>query len=159
LARVVAETDAVALLCGIGPELESVRQRIARRGVGDRIVAPGFTTRSIALMKRASLFVSISRYEGMPNAVMEAVAAGCPQILSDIPAHRAILDDSTAVFVDVNSPSATADAMITALRNPGVAARRAADARERSRAWSIANLALEYEKIYEQVLERSRSVR
>jgi glycosyltransferase involved in cell wall biosynthesis len=159
LARVVAETDAVALLCGIGTELEGVRQRIARLGIADRIVAPGYTTQSIALMKRASLFVSLSRYEGMPNAVMEAAAAGCPQVLSDIPAHREILDDSTAVFVDVNSPSAAADAMIGVLRNPELAARRAADARARSRAWSIAQLALEYEKIYEQILERARRLR
>jgi glycosyltransferase involved in cell wall biosynthesis len=79
--------------------------------------------------------------------------------LSDIPAHREILGDSTAGFVDVKSPSAAADAMIGVLRNPELAARRAAEARECSRAWSIAQMALRYEKIYEQILERSRRLR
>ncbi len=156
LARVVAVTDAVALLCGIGQDLDPIRQRIAGLGIADRVVAPGFVPQPISLIKRASLAISLSRYEGMPNSVMEAAAAGCPQVLSDIPAHREMLDDSTAVFVDVNSVASAAEAMIAVLQNPGSAAQRAAIARERSRAWSIANLAVAYERVYERVLERSR---
>jgi glycosyltransferase involved in cell wall biosynthesis len=159
LERVIAESDAVALLCGIGPELEPIRQRISDAGIAARVVAPGFVPRQIPLLKRASIAISLSRYEGMPNSAMEAAAAGCPQILSDIPAHRAIFDQSTAVFVDTNSASSTSEAMLSVLRNPEAAAQRAAAAQERSRAWSIANLTSGYEQLYEKVLnpsERSR---
>ena len=156
LAQVVAKTDAVALLCGDGPELKSVRQRIVQRGLADRIVAPGFVSDSIALVKRAAMCVSLSRYEGMPNAAMEAAAVGCPQVLSDIPAHREVFDDSTAFFANWDSPSAAADAMIGVLRNPERAIRRATKARKCSRAWSIANLVRAYEEIYRQILKQSR---
>ena len=159
LARVVAETDAVALLCGIGPELEPIRARISDAGIAARVVAPGFAPQPISLLKRASIAISLSRYEGMPNSVMEAAAAGCPQILSDIAAHRAILDDSTAEFVDPNSAESVAEAMIAVFRNPEASARRAATARERSRAWSIANLVSGYEQIYEKALKRSERSR
>jgi glycosyltransferase involved in cell wall biosynthesis len=159
LVAVIAESDAVALLCGIGPELEPIRRRISDAGLAGRVVAPGFVPRSISLLKRASLAISLSRYEGMPNSAMEAAAAGCPQILSNIPAHRAIFDESTVGFVSSNSVSSVSEAMLSILRNPEAAARRAVAAKERSRAWSIANLTSGYEKIYEQVLgssERSR---
>jgi glycosyltransferase involved in cell wall biosynthesis len=86
---------------------------------------------------------------------MEAAAVGCPQILSDIPAHRAIFDDSSVEFVDRNSAASVAEAMLSVLRNPQVAARRAAAAKQRSRAWSIASLAAGYEQIYEKVLKQS----
>jgi len=36
---------------------------------------------------------------GMPNTVMEAMACGCPVVVSDIPQHHEILDDDSAVFV------------------------------------------------------------
>ena len=155
LARVVAETDAVALLCGVGPELEPIRKRISDAGIAARVVAPGFVPQPISLLKRASIAISLSRYEGMPNSVMEAAAAGCPQLLSDIPAHRAILDDSTAAFVEMNSVASISAAMMGILRNPEAAARRAAAAKERSRAWSIENLVSGYERVYREVVERS----
>ena len=35
----------------------------------------------------ADLLVSASRFEGSPRAVREAIASGCPALLSDIPGH------------------------------------------------------------------------
>jgi glycosyltransferase involved in cell wall biosynthesis len=41
----------------------------------------------------ADIFVFPSRFEGMPNALLEAMAAGIPPVVSDIPAHRELIAD------------------------------------------------------------------
>ena len=43
----------------------------------------------------ADLFISSSKSEGLPNSVLEALAWGVPVILSDIPAHREIINISS----------------------------------------------------------------
>ena len=43
-------------------------------------------------LQASDFLVSGSHTEGMPNAVLEAMACGLPCILSDIPAHREMLD-------------------------------------------------------------------
>jgi glycosyltransferase involved in cell wall biosynthesis len=48
----------------------------------------------------SDLFAFPSRFEGMPNAVMEAMAAALPVVASDIPAHRALISPGrTGVLV------------------------------------------------------------
>ena len=44
------------------------------------------------LLSAADAFISLSCYEGLPLAVLEAAAAGLPIVLSDIPAHRWVVD-------------------------------------------------------------------
>jgi glycosyltransferase involved in cell wall biosynthesis len=151
LARVTRKTDAVAVLCGQGTHLESARERVTQLGLSQRIAVPGFVADVTPLLRRAALFVSLSRYEGMPNAVMEALAARCPIVVSDIPAHREILDEAMARFVPTESAEAAADAMIETLCDRAEAGRRAAAAEERASAWSLDRVCDAYERLYAEV--------
>ena len=53
----------------------------------------------------ADIFVFPSSLEGMPNAVMEAMAAALPVVASDIPAHRELLQDGKTGFLVPDVPS------------------------------------------------------
>lgn len=57
-----------------------------------KIILAGRVTNIQTYLQASDFLVSSSRTEGMPNAVLEAMACGLPCILSDIQPHREILD-------------------------------------------------------------------
>jgi glycosyltransferase involved in cell wall biosynthesis len=79
----------ILCLLGSGPLL-SICQALANNT--EKVIAPGFVPNVIDYLHAADVFVSSSHAEGMPNAVLEALNMGLPVILSDIPAHREILN-------------------------------------------------------------------
>ncbi|HEX6177589.1 MAG TPA: glycosyltransferase, partial [Thermoanaerobaculia bacterium] len=148
LRDVIEQRDAVALLCGVGPKEDEVRADIEQAGYTDRIRLLGYTDRVWSLMKRADVLVAPSWFEGHPNVVMEAAAAGCPLVLSDIPAHRECLDDA-ALFAAPEDPKALARAILQALDDPADARARAERARTIAAGWSIERAAAAHLRIYE----------
>ena len=83
-----ADRNDTLCLLGDGPLL-SVCRRLAENQ--KNIFLPGLVRNVADYFRAADLFVSASHAEGMPNAVLEALAASLPVILSDIPAHREVL--------------------------------------------------------------------
>ena len=69
-----------------------LRKKLNRLCKSGKIVLTGRVTNVQAYLQASDFLVSGSHTEGMPNAVLEALACGLPCILSDIPAHREILD-------------------------------------------------------------------
>lgn len=69
-----------------------LRARIARHRLEDRVCFAGVVTEVGALLKTVELFISASRSESMSLTVVEAMAAGRPIIVSDIPPHRELTD-------------------------------------------------------------------
>lgn len=79
----------VLVLLGSGP----LQIKCSRLATGKSDIRPiGFVENVEDYLGAADIYVSASLTEGCPNAVMEAMACGLPVILSDIPAHREILD-------------------------------------------------------------------
>lgn len=154
LAFVVQQQNVLGILCGEGPqrsELEMLRHKLGL----DKCVhfTEHLPAASVwALMKKASVFVSLSAYEGCPNAVMEAMACGCPLVLSDIPAHREILDESCALFVDTSNIKQTADTIMQALRDADASKGRTLIAKKKTQEWSIAEMACNYERVYKELI-------
>lgn len=64
------------VILGEGPERKALEAQIERSGLSDRISMPGFSDAPAEMVRRARMFVLPSRYEGLPNALMEAMASG-----------------------------------------------------------------------------------
>ena len=153
LAYVRKKQAVIGILCGNGPqrfELEALSHKL---GLTSDIHFLSYlpATSVWALMKKASIYISLSAYEGCPNTVMEAMACSCPVILSDIPAHREILNESCALFVDPSSSRQTAETILRALDDIYSSKVRAQIAKQKTQDWLVTKMAKEYEKVYEEM--------
>jgi len=155
---VVKELPVIALFCGEGPDRPLLEGLVRNHGVAGKIRLPGVIANPWSLLKRAELLVSVSHYEGCPNVVLEAMACGCPLVASDIPAHREILDEASALLVNPQDPAAIAQAIRWTLSAPEAAQQRATQAREKVARRSIAAMALRYEELYQEILNTRGSV-
>jgi Glycosyltransferase len=96
--------DARLVFIGAGKLEETLQARTDHLGLGDRVDLTGLIPRDDVFVSyaEADVFVSTSHGEGLPVAVLEAMAAGCPVILSDIPPHREVAED--AEFIPLVAP-------------------------------------------------------
>ena len=72
-------------IVGDGPERPALEALARELGVADRIVFAGEVTDPFAFMMRARLAVCASVYEGLGNAIIEALACGTPVVSTDCP--------------------------------------------------------------------------
>jgi glycosyltransferase involved in cell wall biosynthesis len=150
LARVAAEVPFVALMCGDGPARPRLERMARELGIADRVLFKGYVDDLWDLMRGADAFVSLSRFEGCPNVVLEAMACGCPLVVSDIPAHRELLDERSARFAEPDDAAKAAAEIRATLLFGGEARARAARARAQRR--PVETTARLYERLYHGLL-------
>jgi glycosyltransferase involved in cell wall biosynthesis len=154
LHAVMDRSDAVAMLCGEGPLKAAVELAIEQHALKDRVYVAGYQENLWSLMKRASVFVSVSLFEGHPNTVLEAMACRCPLVVSDIPEHREFLTAQHAWIVNPHEPARIAEAICEALTERAEAERRATAARARVEQYSVSVAGRRYDDVYRAVLSR-----
>ena len=67
-------------ILGEGRERQNLEELVAKHGLEDRVKLPGLIPKPYAYFGQADCFVLPSRYEGLPNVVLEALACGTPVI-------------------------------------------------------------------------------
>jgi glycosyltransferase involved in cell wall biosynthesis len=101
MSKIVEQSKEVhLLLVGNGPLLPKIRQLVASKGLQHHVhfAGPAGPRNDVPRLLMASdCFIFPSRWEGLPGAVLEALAAGLPVVASDLPAIREIASDSDNV--------------------------------------------------------------
>jgi len=152
--RVRSRQEIVLYIAGEGPSKAHLTELVASLELSHVVRFLGFLEKRDlwAHVKAADAFISMSHDEGMPNSVCEAVALGTPVILSNIPVHRAILDDDSALFAAPDSVTETANAILYSLHDTWLAKRRAALALEAVSSWTTEEIASRYLELYAKLL-------
>lgn len=72
------------LIVGDGPERKKLEAQIKKIGVNNNVIIEGWRNDLISYYKGADLFVFTSKYEGYGLAIVEAMAAGLPVLMTDV---------------------------------------------------------------------------
>lgn len=147
------DTAVNVLIIGEGGERPVIEREIEAAALSGCVKTLPYQADWWRWLKVADGLISMSRYEGNPNVVLEAMAACCPVILSDIPAHREITDTSSALFVPVDDVGALASAMGVLLADKDAAQARAKRAFAGIESMTVTTMADAYEAIYRKVLD------
>ncbi len=99
------------------PRLEALVQEL---GLGDRVDLPGYASNPFAHVARADLFLLSSRFEGFPNALLEATALGIPAVSTDCPSgpHELLDGGRYGELVPIGDALAMAAAIRRILNKP-----------------------------------------
>ena len=91
----VKHPEARLTILGDGPLRVSLESLARSLGISDRVEMPGFVEDVLPALRHADLFVLSSDYEGLPAAVIEALACNVPVVTTDcFPGARSMLGQS-----------------------------------------------------------------
>lgn len=143
-----ARHDVVFLVIGQGPLAEHLRTDLAGRGLDDRVRLLGHQEDPIAHLVAADVFALASRHEGLPIALLEALAAGLPvaaTAVGGIP--ELVREGAEGRLVPPGDPVALA-AAVTALLEPDTNRSCAAAALARAGAFDITRAVERQQDVY-----------
>jgi len=142
-------------IAGDGPlrkDLESLAERLRVKciftGALDHKKIP-------VLLKSLDIFCFPSLWEGLPSALIEAMAAGLPVIATDIPPHKEVLGD-TGIVVPAGDADVLSKAVNMLTDDPSLMLTVAQKEKERAKMFSIDNTAKTYERLFEDILRKKR---
>jgi glycosyltransferase involved in cell wall biosynthesis len=146
------------VIFGDGPLREPLAQQIAAHGLGDTVVLAGFRTDVSRFLPNCDLAVLSSWTEGLPVAVLEALAAGLPVVATAVGGTPEVVQDGRSGYlVPPGDPPALAQRILEVLacesRRHALGEHGRRHVREH---FSAAGQARQYQQVFERLVLTSR---
>lgn len=111
--------DCTYLICGHGVLDEHLRRLATELGIADKVIFAGYRKDIIDIMKCADLFLFPSYQEGLPAALMEAMACGLPVVCSKIRGNTDLIkQDKGGYLYHPKDSTGFAQGLIKLVKNP-----------------------------------------
>ncbi len=156
--QILAELEAVRFLLvgedqGEGPAL---RRQADELGIADQVEFVGARDDVALWMQAADAFVLPSLQEGLPNALLEAMASGLPCVATQLPGCMEILEyGKHGLLVPPEQPEALSDALSTLLNQTDLQTRLGKDAQHHIRDhFSFTRMMEEFAELYREAANR-----
>lgn len=110
-----------ATIIGQGSLQETLQAHVEREGIVEKVRFSGALPHDAVLREyeNADVFVLSSRWEGSPNTVLEAMAAGLPVVATHVGGvSDFVLDQETGILVQPGEPEAISRALASLARDP-----------------------------------------
>jgi glycosyltransferase involved in cell wall biosynthesis len=107
------------VILGEGPQRAHLEGLVRILGLQDDVWMPGHVDNPYRFLARSRVFVLSSRVEGLPNAMLEAMACGIPMIATNCPSgpDEILENGKWGRLVPPRNPQALADAMLAVLED------------------------------------------
>lgn len=160
-AALCGTTPARVRICiiGGGPDEDALRDAIREQGMDERITLLGPRQDARALLPGFDLFVLTSRIEGMPNTVMEAMAAGLPCVCTDVGGCGELIEDGvTGYLVPPGDDRALAGRILEMVADPRARAALGRSGKERiATNYTVGQMVSRVQKVFLQLLSSAGS--
>jgi glycosyltransferase involved in cell wall biosynthesis len=146
--------DAIFILAGDGPERDALEEQVRLLAVEDRVRFLGYRSDIPELLANSDALVLPSLYEGLPLAVLEAMAAGKPVVATSVGGtDEAVVDGETGFLVPPRDSDALAAAIRRVIQDDVLAQRLGANGRARVAAhFRVEAMVQQVAGVYDEVL-------
>jgi glycosyltransferase involved in cell wall biosynthesis len=119
------------LIAGTGSLEDKFHRIAAELGLQESVKFLGLHRNPVQLLQQAWGFVLPSRWEGMPNALLEAMSCGLPCVATRVSGCEDVIQDGVSgLLVEAEQPAAMAQALRRIIEDPDLAQRLGQEARE-----------------------------
>lgn len=142
------------LLAGGGAYREKLEKLITDKGLERNVFLLGSRLDTPDLYKAFDVYALTSVFEGLPLTILEAMAAGCPIVATDVTGIRDVVHDGeTGLLVALHNPEQTAQAIMRLLDDP-ILVRSIVERGQRfvGEHYSLETMTANYRTLYKQVM-------
>jgi glycosyltransferase involved in cell wall biosynthesis len=124
--------------------------------LGDRVLFPGVVEEAPRVFPAWDLYVSSSRKEGLPLALLEAMASGLPVVATRVPGHlEVVVDGETGFLAESDDPQDLAAAIARLLDDPELRKRMGRAGRKRVEDhFTVEHMASQIARLYREAAVR-----
>jgi glycosyltransferase involved in cell wall biosynthesis len=123
MAGVVREhRNAALVIVGDGPARKKIERKIFFKRIYNNVILEHWSEDLFSYYKTADLFLLTSNYEGYARTVVEAMASGCPVVMTNVGvAGDLVKNGENGIIVPVKDKNALRDAIIRIIKDPTLA--------------------------------------